>query len=178
MKLFILCAITLASLYAVAVVVPAVSPTTLRPSSTQRVNADNLPTEQDARRALGSFVERIFDAPYLIGDFRKTNGANGEVGGTKTYELHYQATLEFPTGVVKQRNGEIGMIVAGRVMEVMGNLEFIMSYETLHGAGFRNGNGTVSYRNAPTSLIGHGAILFKETENGWVAYDGVALARW
>lgn len=114
------------------------------------------PSEANARSVFEFLIKKEFrDVPSNIVSFKKTNGAAANLGPFSMYELHFEATVELPSGANHDCNPSAPRSELSKL-----------------GAMGRCVGNNIEYVAPGTKRLYRDIIRFRKTERGWQAEDG------
>lgn len=115
------------------------------------------PTEADGRRMIDQLIQNSANGLITLVRFAKTNGNQGEVLGVKTYEMDYEADIEFLNDAWW----------GGPSLNLDGASAF--SASPYRGKAFDPGVFMKAQVHKGQRVRVQGSVLFSATEKGWVA---------
>jgi hypothetical protein len=62
------------------------------------------PSEGDAKAVFEAKIAGMFEAPYTLVYFKKTNGRKGSILGREVYEIEFDAVLSYPNDDLRCQN--------------------------------------------------------------------------
>lgn len=122
------------------------------------------PDEANGRQVLENVLKSMFETPFKISNFTKTNATKNNMMGYEVYQLQYTADLDFPRGIVSAPSdfwAEMRKAAEGNTK--LSELRAMMSW-TVKSIGDKFWE--------PAALAVRGSLSFRKTNKGWEGQDG------